>query len=88
MECDFPRCECMCHPDSCVFKEENRKKGRIMNDQVVQETVQAFEQERDTENLLAARGSNVASVVDGDGGQPSVDAEPEAEAATEVQAQG
>ena len=39
MSCDFPACECMCHPDNCVFLEKNRRKGKIMNDQMVQEPV-------------------------------------------------
>lgn len=37
MACDFPRCECMCHPNNCVFLEKNRisnKKGNLMNEQV------------------------------------------------------
>lgn len=34
MACDFPRCECMCHPDDCVFLEKNqlRFRGNRMNE--------------------------------------------------------
>jgi len=28
MACDFPRCECLCHPDNCLFLEKNSLKHR------------------------------------------------------------
>jgi hypothetical protein len=40
MSCDFPRCECLCHPDDCAFLEKNRiGKGKTMNDEVSKEHV-------------------------------------------------
>lgn len=61
MSCDFPRCECLCHPDNCVFLDKNRKKGRTMNDQTITRT--AEEQVTDEVATVVAVGEPAIAVV-------------------------
>lgn len=79
MACSFPRCECMYHPDDCIFKSKlirsiDPRKGNKMNDNLksledltpfmADETAKLSDEQLDT--LLA--GKDIGYVITDDEG--------------------